>query len=89
MASNQEARIRDLEQRVSALWWLTIAQTVMIGVLATAYLLPFGPAVVAIPVIALPLLVFGRRYLPGWARRVGRFVASTTLRNASSSPKGN
>ena len=29
MVSNQEERIRDLEQRVSTLWWLTIAQTVM------------------------------------------------------------
>jgi len=89
MVSKNEERLRHLEQKLNTLWWLTIAQTVMIGVLAAAYFLPFGPVIVVIPLIALPVLFLCRRALPRWARRSGRFVASAAARSASSSPKGN
>ena len=88
MGSDHEQRLRRLEQKVNTLWWLVVAQAVMIGVLAAAYFMPWWPALVVIPLVALLVLVVCRRRLPRWARRCGRFFGGVVFGNPSSSPKG-
>lgn len=84
---DEQQVLRRLEEKVDVLTWITGAQSVLIVVVAIAWILPVLPTLGLAALIAIPLLFLFRRGLPRWARRFGRFVGALVSGRTSSVSK--
>lgn len=74
MADPKRSRLAALERRVQRLTSVMIVQSVLLAVVVLFSALRAAPLLTLCAMIAIPVLVFYRDSLPGWARALGRFA---------------
>ena len=73
MPESDQSRLESLEKRVERLTSVLIVQSILLAIVLLWSALKYAPIVALLLIAALPVLVFYRRSLPGWARSLGRF----------------
>ncbi|MCA9077254.1 MAG: hypothetical protein KDA93_19665 [Planctomycetaceae bacterium] len=73
MTDPDTSRLATLEKRVERLTSVLIIQSILLAITVLWSALSYAPIVALVLLLSLPILVFYRRSLPGWARSLGRF----------------
>ena len=74
MTDPDTTRLATLEKRVERLTSVLIIQSILLAIVLLWAALSYAPIIALLMLVSLPVLVFYRRSLPGWARAVGRFA---------------
>ncbi len=90
MVEPDTSRLASLERRVERLTSVLIIQSILLAITLLWSAFTYAPIIALLLIVSLPLLVFYRRSLPGWARSLGRFgrqlVDSTTSNADAEAP---
>lgn len=73
MTDSETSRIVSLEKRLERLTSVLIIQSILLSIVLLWSALSYAPIIALLMIAGLPVLVFYRHSLPGWARAIGRF----------------
>jgi hypothetical protein len=83
MNEQDSERLRRLERKLDWLTRLIYVQIAILTVFGISYMFQVARLLVLFLIIAVPLLIVFRGSLPGWARKIGRLLATFARKSTS------